>query len=80
MSLLEKLNKRRAAQGSAGSLSPYLVQTVHVRTRQSTQARRSNGSFVVQAVASRNGATEIAEAGKRDMSQMGGATRAPSNV
>lgn len=35
---------------------------------------------MTQAVASKNGGSEIAEAGKRDMSQVCGATRAPSNV
>lgn len=32
-----------------------------------------------QAVASRNGGSEIAEAGKRDMSELGGATQVPSS-
>lgn len=62
VSLLKKSNKRRE--------SSSLDRTVHVRARQPVQTRRSNGGVVREAVASRNGGSEIAEAGKQDLSQL----------
>lgn len=78
MSLLKKSNKRSkpcSLHSTAQSMCLPGSQAVNQSRRPYVPSGRSNGGVVIQAVASKKrGESEIAEAGKRDMSQLCGAT------